>query len=100
MHTFSCLDWIENFRVSRETFFYMCEKLRPIIQRQDTHLLRAIALEHRLAITLWCVATCAEYHAIGHCLVARCTTCVIVHDTCHAIVRIFLSTSNFKQERI
>ena len=49
-------------------------------------------MEHRLAITLWCLATCSEYRTIGHLFgVARCTctVCVIVHDTCTAIVRTF-----------
>ena len=43
--------------------------------------------EHRLAITLWCLATCGEYRTIGHLFgVARCTVCVIIHDTCQAII--------------
>lgn len=54
---------------------------------------RAISVEHRLAITLWCLATCAEYRTIRNLFgVARCTVCVIVHDTCDAIVQIFLSS--------
>jgi hypothetical protein len=92
MRTFNTADWIENFRVSKETFFYMCEKLRPVIQRQNTRMRTAIGVEQRLAITLWCLATCSEYRTIGHLFgVARCTVCVIVHDTCDAIVRVFLS---------
>ena len=52
----------------------------------------AITVEHRVAITLWCLATCGEYQTIGHLFgVARCTVCVIVHDTCAAIVRILLT---------
>ena len=67
---------------------FLCEQLRPHIERQDTRLRRAISVERRLAITIWCLATCAEYRTIGHLFgVARCTVCVIVHDTCNAIVR-------------
>ena len=80
-------DRIENFRLSKDTFYFLCEKLRPSIERQSTHLRRAICLEHRVAITLRCLATCSEYQTIAHRFgVARCTVCVIVHDMCKAIV--------------
>ena len=47
----------------------------------------AVTVEHRLAITLWCLATCCEYRTIGHLFgLARSTVCVIIHDTCTAIV--------------
>ena len=92
LRTFTATDWIENFRISRETFLFICEKLRPHIERQNTRLRRAISVEKRLAITLWCLATCSEYRTIGHLFgVARCTVCVIVHDTCAAIVRVLQS---------
>ena len=93
LETFSERDWIENFRVSKNTFHYLCNKLRPHIERQKTRLRRSICVEHRAAITLWCLATCSEYRTIGHLFgVARCTVCVILHNTCKAIVRILLAT--------
>ena len=92
METFTDNDWIENFRVSKDTFLYLCNELRTTIQRQDTQLRSAISVERRVAITLWCLATCAEYRTIGHLFgVARCTVCVIVHDTCKAIVDVLLT---------
>lgn len=84
-------DWIENFRVSKETFKLLCDKLRPHIERKTTHLCKPIAVEHRVAITVWCLSTCSEYRTIGHLFgVARSTVCVIVHDTCKAIVDVLL----------
>ena len=75
--------------MNRETFEYLCAQLRPHIQRQNTRLRTPISVEHRLAITLWCLSTCSEYRTIGHLFgVARCTVCVIVHDTCAAIVSV------------
>ena len=89
--TFTQENWIENFRMNRETFDYLCTQLRPWIQRKSTRLREPISVEHRLAITLWCLSTCAEYRTIGHLFgVARCTVCVIVHDTCAAIVTVLL----------
>ena len=89
--TFTDDDWLENFRLSKSTFYYLCEKLRPVIERQNTQMRQAIYVEHRIAITLWCLATCSEYRTIGHLFgVARSTVCVFVHDTCKAIVHVLL----------
>ena len=91
--TFTDQDWMENFRVGWNTFDILCEKLKPYIRRQSTRLRRAICVEHRVVITLWCLATCGEYRTIGHLFgVARCTVCVIVHDTCKVIVDVLLKT--------
>ena len=91
--TFTDRDWIENFRVSKKTFYMLCDKLKPSIQRSNAQLRKSICVEQRVAITLWCLATCSEYRTIGHLFgVARCTVCVIVHDTCKAIVDNLLST--------
>ena len=87
MRAFTPSDWIENFRVSRDTFLFLCHQLKPAIQCKDTQLRKAICNEHRLAITLWCLATSCEYCTIGQLFgVARCTVCVIIHDTWKAIV--------------
>ena len=92
MQTFTAADWIANYRVSKETYLYICDKLRPIIQRQDTRMRHAITVEQRVAVTLWCLATCGEYRTIGHLFgIARNTVCVIVHDTCAAIIQVLRS---------
>ncbi|XP_065893423.1 uncharacterized protein [Dysidea avara] len=59
LRTFTAKDWIENFHVSKETFTYICDSLKPFIKQQDTKFRKAICTEHRVAITLWCLATCA-----------------------------------------
>ena len=76
-----------DFCISKTTFFYLCQQLKLLIKCSDTILCRAISVEHQLAITLWCLATCGEYRTTGHLFgIARCTVCVIVHETCAAIV--------------
>ena len=91
--TFTDRDWTESFRVSRSTFYVLCERLTPYIQRQNTQLRRAICVEQRVAITLWYLATCGEYRTIAHLFgVASCTVCVIVHDPCQANVDVLLKT--------
>ena len=78
--------------MSRECFLYLCDQLRPEIQQQSTHLRKPVVVQQRLAITIWCMATCADYRTIGHLFgVAKCTVCTIIHDTCAAFVKVFLS---------
>ena len=87
LETFTPTHWLENFRVSKETFQYLCLKLKPLIARQNTQLRKCVSVEKRVAITLWCLATCSEYRTIAHLFgIAQCTVCEIVHDTCQAIV--------------
>ena len=75
--------------VSAKKHVYLCNKLGPIIKRQDTQFRRAITVEHRVVVTLWCLGTCGEYQTIGHLFgIARNTVCVIVHDTCAAIIQL------------
>ena len=91
--TFSAADWLENFRMSQQTFNYLCERLRPAIEKQYTKLHQPISVEKRVAITVWYLATPMEYRSIGHLFgVARCTACVVVHETCAAIIDVLLKS--------
>ena len=45
-------------------------------------------MKKRVAITLWVLATPSEYRSVAHLFgVARCTVCIIVKETCKAIVQ-------------
>lgn len=91
LQCFSPADWLENFRMRRETFNYLCDQLRPIISRRDTLLRKAISTERRVAICLWCLATPTEYRTIAHLFgVARSTVCSIVQETSAAIVQVLM----------
>ena len=77
--------------MTKPTFMYLCNQIRTMLQHQDTVFRKAISVEKRVAVTLWCLATCAEYRTIGHLFgIARCTVCVIVHQTVDAIVKTLL----------
>ena len=92
--TFSATDWLENFKMSKETFSHLCNRVRPSIERRSTQLRQPISVEKRVAITLWYLATSMEYCSIGHLFgVARCIACVIVRETCTAIVDILFKAS-------
>ena len=64
--TFTPQDWLENFRMSRATFLYLCNELRSAITKDDTMMRKAIPSERRVALTLWFLATNADYQTIGH----------------------------------
>ena len=81
-------EWRENFRLSRETYRYICNELRPLLLRQDTEMRKAVSVERRVAITLWRLATNAEYRTIAHLFgVAKSTAWQVVNEVCSAVVR-------------
>ena len=88
---FSSADWIENFRISHETFNYLCQRLRPVIKKLNTRLCCSLSVEKHVRVTLWYLATPMEFHSIGHLFgIAHCTACVIVHEMCKAIVEVLM----------
>ena len=64
--SFTPREWLENFRMSKSTFEYLCDQLRPFVQRQHTRLRSPLSVERRVTITLWTLSTPAEYRTIGH----------------------------------
>ena len=87
LETFTSQEWLENFRLSKNTFDYLCTQLTPHLQYQDTHLRKAISVKKRVAITIWTLASSAEYRTVSHLFgVGRSTVCEVVHETCRAIV--------------
>ncbi|KAJ4942406.1 hypothetical protein JOQ06_012272 [Pogonophryne albipinna] len=71
--------------MSEETYVYLCNKLRPAMERQDTPFRECIPLKKRVAIALWKLATGSEYRSIGHLFgVSNTTVCRCVQDFCAA----------------
>ncbi|CAL1575811.1 unnamed protein product [Knipowitschia caucasica] len=84
---FQPADWLDKFRMSRETFFYLCDKLRPRLTRQNTSFRQALPVEKRVAVALWRLATNVEYRIISNLFgVGKSTVCKCVRDMCHSIV--------------
>ncbi|XP_030042759.1 protein ANTAGONIST OF LIKE HETEROCHROMATIN PROTEIN 1 [Microcaecilia unicolor] len=90
---FSNLDWMENFRMGKATFYYLCSRLRLPDQRQGTIMRRAIAVEVRLAMTFWRLGSCCEYRTIERLFgVSRSTICKVIREVCEAVVSILTPT--------
>ena len=92
LNHFGPCDWRENFRISKAIFDHLCQNLRPLIEKANTSMRRPVSVERRIAITLWILATPSEYRSVSHLFgLARCTVCLIVHETCKAIIQKFKS---------
>ena len=77
--------------MSKATFLYLCNEVHSTIEREDTRMRKAITVEKRVVITLWCLATCSEYRTIAHLFgVSKSAVCLIVHETCTVIVTTLL----------
>ena len=50
LETFTDIDGLENFCVSRATFLYLCSKLEPGIAKKNTRFRTPISVQKRIAI--------------------------------------------------
>ncbi|KAM3874741.1 uncharacterized protein ACN63O_024747 [Diretmus argenteus] len=81
--------WLQHFRVSRDTFSYLCTALKPQLKRQDTTYRLCIPLQKRVALALYKLAnpcdykTVADLFAVGVASVCRC-----VHEFCTAVIAV------------
>lgn len=83
--------WISHFRMSKDTFYYLCGRLESVLGRKDTNFRRSVPLEKRVAISLFKLATNAEYRSVAHLFgVGISTACDCLKDFCSAIEEILL----------
>ena len=83
---FSDEQWYQNFRVTRATFTFILEEIRQEISRKDTTMRKSIPAERRLALTLYYLASTAEYRTIAHLFgVSTSFVCICIKDVCEAI---------------
>ncbi|CAH3165783.1 unnamed protein product, partial [Porites lobata] len=72
--------WKENFRVSRDTFEYICQLVGPALQRQNTRMRDAIPVPKRVGASLWRLATGECYRSCGLMVGLAKPTVVNLHD--------------------
>ena len=75
----------------RHSYTYVANWNKALSSSNYTRFRKAISVQHRVAITLWVLATTSEYRTTAQLFgVARCTVCCIVKETCTAIVKVLL----------
>ncbi|XP_054843582.1 putative nuclease HARBI1 [Eublepharis macularius] len=78
--------WIENFRMTRETFNELVHSIGHRLSRQRTRLRNPISVEMRVAIALWYLANCSTYRqCMNQFGVGISTVAGIVLEVCLAI---------------
>ena len=79
-------EWKQNFRITRETYCYLCDKLQPYLQKQLA-VREPLSVAQGVAITLWRLGTNVEYRTISHLFgIGLSTVCVVVHEVSQVIV--------------
>ena len=53
MVSFQENDWLENFRMGKDRFLYVCNQLRPHLRRQRTVMRQPIPVEKSIAVAIW-----------------------------------------------
>lgn len=64
---FTPFDWLATFRMSEETFIELCDIIRSELEPKPLFLIsrQPLSVEKQVAITLYKLASCAEYRVIG-----------------------------------
>ena len=79
-------EWRENFRMSKNTFYRLCQELQPFIQRQTTTMRSPVEVERQVAITLYYLSDEGRLRKTANAFgLSRPCISVIVRRVAHAI---------------
>ncbi|XP_077186774.1 uncharacterized protein LOC143834080 [Paroedura picta] len=89
LETWGPSQWLQSFRMTKDTFLELCEKLRPELQRQTTTMRAPLSVEKRVGIALWKLATTECYRSVAnHFGVGRSTVGEVFIEVCLAIEKL------------
>lgn len=87
------VQWLENFRMSKNTFFYLHSLLRDRLKPAFNFLqpLRAVESDEQLAICIYYLAGTSEYREVGNAFgYHKSTICKFVRRVCNQIVKVLM----------
>ena len=91
--------WYQNFGVTKETFTFILSEICGQISRQDTSMRKAISTETRLAVTLYYLASTAEFRTIAHLFgVSTSFVCICVKEVSEAVNQKLSGIINFPHD--
>ncbi|XP_047661226.1 protein ANTAGONIST OF LIKE HETEROCHROMATIN PROTEIN 1 isoform X2 [Tachysurus fulvidraco] len=83
--------WSQNFRMSEETFLYLCHRLRTAMEKRDTNFRLCVPIKKRVAIALWKLTTNSELRLVSHLFGVGVTTVWrCVREFCSAVNEVLL----------
>ena len=59
-------EWIENFRMSRDSFYQLCDELRPFLTKISTNMRQPLSVEKQLAVTLYYLCDEGRYRKVAN----------------------------------
>lgn len=84
-------DWLENFRMKKSTFQYICEKVKIEMSPKRKTVRDPIPLEKRVAIAIFKMASVCEYRVVANLFgVHKTTVAKYVKLFCDAVVKVLL----------
>ena len=90
--------WYSNFRVTKASFRFLLDAIRNDIKHRDTDMRFAISAERRLEMTLYFLASTAEYRTIGNLFgVSKAFVCLCIREVCYAITKRLSYVIHFPQ---
>uniref|UniRef100_A0A8C9XPY7 Zgc:113227 n=1 Tax=Sander lucioperca TaxID=283035 RepID=A0A8C9XPY7_SANLU len=88
---FTPLQFMQNFRVSPESFEYICSHVKHAMGRRNTNYRLCVPIRKRVAIAIWKLATGGEYRTISHLFgVGLSTVFNCVQEFCNTVITVLL----------
>ena len=79
-------EWRENFRLSKENFMKLCDKVRPFLLKQSTNMRSPISVEKQLAVTLYYLSDEGRYLKVANAFgIGKSTVSETVRRVCKCI---------------
>ena len=79
-------EWRDNFRMSRSSFFCLCNQLRPHIERQTTVMRKPVDVEKQVAVTLYYLSDEGRLRKTANSFgLSRACVSITICRVCHAI---------------
>ncbi len=57
--------WQNHYRMSRETFDFICQRVHPFMIKKETNMRATIPVPKRVAVAFWWLASGGSYRSIG-----------------------------------